>query len=306
MSKKSRNKTVPQVSILTELGIVGCDPVEPVILAALVQQDPLLLVGRHGTGKSFLLSRLSSALGLEHRHYNASLLSFDDLVGYPLPDASGALRYVQTPASIWGADAVVFDEISRCRPEVQNKLFSIIHERKVQGIALEKLRFRWSAMNPPPQDEAAGDYTGSEPLDRALADRFAFVTEFPEWTAFTAEQQEALILTEDTAPPESVCARLQSIISRARSSLATLRQSLAPALAGYVRMVCTLLHQGQVEVTPRRAVMLFRNIVGVHAVRLQTCSNTDLEDSVVIALAHSLCQRAYGESVPALKLMAAH
>ena len=133
MPKKSRNKAVPQVSILSELGIVGCDPVEPVILAALVQQDPLLLVGRHGTGKSFLLSRLSMALGLEHRHYNASLLSFDDLVGYPLPDASGALRYVQTPASIWGAEAVVFDEISRCRPEVQNKLFSIIHERKVRS-----------------------------------------------------------------------------------------------------------------------------------------------------------------------------
>jgi len=61
-----------------------------------------------------------------------------------------------------------------------------------------------------------------------------FVTEFPEWTAFTTEQQEALILTEDMAPPESVCLRLQYIISRARASLATVRQSLAPALAGYV------------------------------------------------------------------------
>jgi MoxR-like ATPase len=31
---------------------------------------------------------------------------------------------------------VFIDEISRCRPEVQNKLFSLIHERCVQGLPL--------------------------------------------------------------------------------------------------------------------------------------------------------------------------
>ena len=37
--------------ILERLGIVGMESVEPVILAALIQQDPLLLIGPHGTGK---------------------------------------------------------------------------------------------------------------------------------------------------------------------------------------------------------------------------------------------------------------
>ena len=118
--------------ILERLGIVGMESIEPVILAALIQQDPLLLIGPHGTGKSYLLNRLAAALRLQHRHYNASLLNFDDLVGYPLPNGSGGLGYIQTPA-IWGAQSVFIDEISRCRPEVQNKLFSIIHERCVQG-----------------------------------------------------------------------------------------------------------------------------------------------------------------------------
>ena len=52
----------------------------PVILAALTSGDPILLIGRSGTGKTFLLNSISEALGLEHRHYNASLISFDDLV----------------------------------------------------------------------------------------------------------------------------------------------------------------------------------------------------------------------------------
>jgi MoxR-like ATPase len=82
------------------------ESIEPVILAALIQQDPLLLIGPHGTGKSYLLNRLAASLRLQHRHYNASLLNFDDLVGYPLPNGSGGLDYIQTPASICGAVGV--------------------------------------------------------------------------------------------------------------------------------------------------------------------------------------------------------
>ncbi len=142
----------------------------------------MLLIGPHGTAKSYLLNRIAIALGLQWRHYNASLLNFDDLVGYPLPNGNGSLQYVQTPSSIWGAEVVFFDEISRCRPDLQNKLFPIIHERRVQGIALDKLIYRWSAMNPPlgELDDEQG-YRGSEPLDQALADRFAFVVEMPAW-----------------------------------------------------------------------------------------------------------------------------
>ncbi len=75
---------------LSRLGVYGFDAIEPVILAALVTEDPLLLIGPSGTGKTFLLNTLSEALGLEHRHYNASLISFDDLVGFPFPDKDGA------------------------------------------------------------------------------------------------------------------------------------------------------------------------------------------------------------------------
>jgi MoxR-like ATPase len=280
--------------------------VEPVILAALALGDPLLLIGPHGTGKSFLLNRLATALGLEHRHYNASLLSFDDLVGYPLPDQSGTLRYIQTPATIWGAEAVFFDEISRCRPEVQNKLFSIIHERRVQGIALDRLRYRWSAMNPPVTDDVS-DYSGSEPLDRALADRFAFITELPDWDALTSEQRQRVVLTDDRCPPsDASAARLKELVARARRVFDVLSKTLAASLSGYVSVVCSLLRQGGFDVTPRRAAMLFRNIVAVHGARLQAAPGAKLEDSACLALTHSLCQRAYGQKTPALKIGAAH
>ena len=149
----------PSNQLIRSLGIVGLDALEPVILAALASETPLLLVGTHGTAKSLLLCRMCEGLGLVWRHYNASLVNYDDLIGYPLPDASGTLSFVQTPASVWNAQAVFIDEISRARPDMLNRLFPIIHERKVQGLALPSLRYRWAAMNPPADPEAVTSET---------------------------------------------------------------------------------------------------------------------------------------------------
>ncbi len=77
------NNKVP--SLLSGIGLFGLSQLEPVIVVALAIEEPLLLIGPHGTGKSLLLTRIAEALDLDFRHYNASLLNFDDLVGFPLP-----------------------------------------------------------------------------------------------------------------------------------------------------------------------------------------------------------------------------
>jgi MoxR-like ATPase len=292
--------------ILERLGIVGMESVEPIILAALIQQDPMLLIGPHGTGKSYLLNRLAAAMQLEHRHYNASLLNFDDLVGYPLPNGSGSLDYIRTPASIWGAQSVFIDEVSRCRPEVQNKLFSIVHERCVQGIPLRGLIYRWSAMNPPVSDDGDSPYAGSEPLDRALADRFAFVLELPDWQRLGQDEQERLILTADAPLHAGAAARLAAVVEAGRSVAGRIHESLSQVLARYVRIVCALLRQANLVLSPRRAVMLLRNIAGVHAARLLGAADADPVASAFLALRHSLPQRATGEAVNETSVLAAH
>ena len=183
---KTKPETVAKLppSLLTRpLGLEGWTQLEPVLLAALAAEAPLLLIGSHAAAKSFLLERLARALRLEYRFYNASLVNFDDLVGIPVPDEEQkSLRYIHTPTAIWDAEVGFIDELNRTRPELQNKLFPIIHERRVQGETLKRLRFRWAAMNPPPNpdsDESAAAYLGAEPLDPALADRFAFLIPVP-------------------------------------------------------------------------------------------------------------------------------
>ncbi|MBK8067104.1 MAG: AAA family ATPase [Rhodanobacteraceae bacterium] len=305
-AKNTVSAAVGSKGWLERLGLIGLSSIEAPLLAALVTQDPLLLIGAHGTAKSLLLTRVAQALGLEFRHYNASLLNFDDLVGFPLPGKDGSLAYAHTPASIWGAGAVIFDEISRCRPDIQNKLFPIIHERRVQGIALDALRYRWAAMNPPGTEDDDNGYAGSEPLDAALADRFASVIEMPPWAQFTLAQQLAVIRARDTPVRAADAQFLIDLIGRTRANLEAFPDSFADAAAQYVQTVAALLAQVGLALSPRRANLLYRGVLAVNAAALAIDPNADVSDQTLLALRSSLPQRAQGIAIPEIKLLAAH
>jgi hypothetical protein len=103
-------------SLVCPLGVVGYDTLELALLAALATGEPLLLVSDHGAAKSLLLVRLANALVLVLRHYNASILQFDDLIGFPIPDRDGAIRYAAPPGTIREAEVAFFAGIGRCRP----------------------------------------------------------------------------------------------------------------------------------------------------------------------------------------------
>jgi len=287
------------------LGLYGLHSITPVLLAALATESPLLLIGPHGTAKSLLLTRIAQALGLSFRHYNASLLNFDDLVGFPVPGKNAGLDYLRTPAAIWGAQAVIFDEISRCRPDIQNKLFPIIHERKVQGLDLQGLRYRWSAMNPPSADDSDNGYLGSEPLDAALADRFAFIVEMPRWDHLSEREQLAIITSGDV-PALVEDQQLKAILERAKAAIDVMRATLSPAVANYVRTLAALLSSASISLSPRRCTMLHRNVLAVLACASLCSPALSASDAALLALNCALPQKAQGLEIAAVKLLAAH
>ena len=290
-------------SYLTALGAYGFRDLEPILLAALVSEDPILLIGKSGTGKTFLLNSISEALGLEHRHYNASLVSFDDLVGFPYPDeAREGIRFLETPATIWTAESVLVDEISRCKPEHQNRFFSLVHERRVQGIALEKLRYRWAAMNPSSPDQGGSEaYLGSEPLDPALADRFAVVVEVGDWEQLSLKDRQRV------ANPAGEGARSddggllhRKVAGWRREFLKRLSATPKPML-DYACAVTTALGEASIRVSPRRARLLVRTLLAATIVAGET--NERLFREVFRC---SLPHIAWGETPSAAAVEAAH
>lgn len=285
--------------LLRPLGLEGWDELEPVVLASLCAEAPLLLVGPHGSAKSFALERLAASLGLRFRAYNASLLHFDDLVGIPLPDESGkGLRYVSTPTSIWDAEVVFIDELNRTRPELQNKIFPIVHERRVQGVSLTALRHRWAAMNPPVREETRpgeANYLGAEPLDPALADRFAFVVEAPSWGELSTAQQKR-VLQGSLRQGGQPLADVKPFVERARRWFLLLREAAPARLVDYfVALEQQRRSAGAVPFSTRRMAMLLQNALAVQAARAALAEvaggevavrTVDWETSVWLAFLH--------------------
>ena len=255
------NASVP--SRLARLGVFGFDAVEPVILAALVTEDPLLLIGPSGTGKTYLLNTLSETLGLEHRHYNASLISFDDLVGFPYPNPDGdGVRFLETPATVWGAQSVLIDEISRCKPEHQNRLFALVHERRVQGIALPNLRWRWAAMNPCSTDQwSAQDYVGSEPLDPALADRFALFVTAADWADLDEGERRGVADPGGEGRVAGDDGALRKEVDAWRATFVQRLEACPEIVVGYAIAATTALNAANIRISPRRARLLARSLL---------------------------------------------
>ena len=308
-SSASTSSTPTHRDLIARLGLIGLSSLEPVVLASLATRSPLLLIGPHGSGKSLLLERLALALGLSWRHYNAALVNFDDLVGYPLPDERGQLRFVQTPASVWGAQCVFIDEISRARLDVQNRLFPIIHEKRVQGIALDALEHRWAAMNPPSAEDDGDDapvYAGSQPLDLALADRFALQARVPDWRVFGEKDQEAVIRAAHQAPDPQAGAQWAAAVQATRDRVPMVQAQWGPSIARYVRLLAALLAEAGALLSARRAGMLAGNVAAVHAARLSADAEARIEDSAWIASLNSMPFAAAGGRLQDAKLLACH
>jgi len=269
---RTKTATVPKTvrqEWLPQMGVYGFGSSETLVLASLVTGDPLMLIGQSGTGKTYLLNSLSEALGLEHRHYNASLISFDDLVGFPYPEQDkGTVRFLETPATIWGAESVLIDEISRCKPEHQNRLFSIIHERRVQGILLERLVYRWAAMNPCNNDQDGSEaYSGSEPLDPALADRFGLFVRAGEWAEFSDAEKLAIANPAGEGAKSPRSDDLKTRINAWRLQFQLELERCPDLILNYTSAVVTHLNTAQVRISPRRSRFLARSLLAATIVR---------------------------------------
>ena len=293
-----------QPSYLAALDVFGFEKIEPAILAALVTQDPLLLIGRSGTGKTYLLNSLSEELGLEHRHYNASLISFDDLVGFPFPDEdSGGVKFLETPATVWNAESVLIDEISRCKPEHQNRLFSLVHERKVQGISIPRLRFRWAAMNPCSADQGgAEDYSGSEPLDPALADRFSLFVWAVDWCDLSDEERLLVANPGGEGKISDGGGELKKKLPAWRKEFLAQVEDCPRFILEYVSRAVTEFNEfAEVRISPRRSRLLSRSLLA--AILIEGRASKSL---FKLILSCSVPHVAWGEVVKKEAIAAVH
>ena len=100
--------------------------------------------------------------------------------------------------------------------------------------------------------------------------------------------------------------RLKNLLSLAERILAGLSEEFAAGVARYVQTVVALLIQAGIDLSPRRANLLYRNVLAVNAAALALDPNCSATDATLLALRCSLPQAAFGVTVSEIKLLSAH
>ncbi len=144
---------------------------------------PVLLVGRHGIGKSEYLESWARDRGLAPFVLDLSLLEATDLTGIPYLDR-GTTRFAP-PATLPPSDAreptlLVPEELNRCDRSVRQPCLQLLTTRRLNEYRLPAGCFLAACVNPP---ETGYDV---DEIDEALASRFVTIHVEPERRAWLA------------------------------------------------------------------------------------------------------------------------
>ncbi|MFF4695259.1 AAA family ATPase [Streptomyces chattanoogensis] len=179
--------------------------------------QPVLLWGEPGIGKSAGLQQLAAGLGLPLETVIASVHEPSDFAGLPIVGDDPAVTGVPMAPPDWavrltraGAGLLFFDELSSAPPAVQAALLRVVLERRVGSLVLPEAVRIVAAANPP--SSAADGWHLSPPL----ANRFVHL----DWThdPRTVARGMAGTWPEVTVPVVDP-ARVPGAVARARGAI---------------------------------------------------------------------------------------
>jgi len=308
--------------ILRTIGIIGWSGIEDFILSALVLGDGVLLIGSHGSAKTYLCKRLAEALGVKFQKIDTSKAEFEDLIGFINPGAlfHGKFEYVKTNLSIAEKDFVFLDEINRAQPGMQSKFLEIIYNRELMG---EKTNIKWifAAMNP------SEGYSGAEPVDIAFASRFVFFLPVPDAVSMKQDEIESIILNEAdndgialktfwnrnpdrTKEKRKQNPQLVEFLKKAVNEYYSVSETYSRSIVKYLFFFSKVFHkEAGITIDGRRLSMLRRSALAWIAVRRVKGNGTRQEESVSAVmrkiLPYCFPDPVYGRQISNLKFEAA-
>jgi hypothetical protein len=156
---KDNNITIPRLP--------AGDPVIHFIMANYRANQPVLLEGRHGVGKSSLFEEAARRLGIDVVVFDLSLMEAADLTGLPHRGEDGRTHYAP-PARLPkdGKGVVVFEELNRASELTRTPCLQLCTARRLNDYLLPAGWVPMAAINP------RRDGYFVDELDTSLTSRF--------------------------------------------------------------------------------------------------------------------------------------
>lgn len=135
----------------------------------------VLLIGKHGVGKTAIIKQCFTNHNLKWRYFSASTMDpWVDFIGVPkeMTDERGQRVLELVRPAVFAHDeveALFFDELNRAPKKVRNAVMELIQFRSINGKEFKNLKVIWGAINPDDDEQAQYDV---EKLDPAQLDRF--------------------------------------------------------------------------------------------------------------------------------------
>lgn len=150
--------------------------------------QPLLLIGPHGIGKSDLFKTASQRIGIDFISRDLSLMEPSDLVGIPQVDENGRTRFA-APAFLptEGRGLLTIEEINRAPRYMVAPCLQLLTERRLNDYVLPPGWIPMASMNPGGKDYHVDD------LDPALLSRMVQVeikADVKQWAYWARSQGE--------------------------------------------------------------------------------------------------------------------
>ncbi|MFD7099923.1 sigma 54-interacting transcriptional regulator [Streptomyces xanthophaeus] len=195
----------------------GTDHQLEALALAVTANQPVLLWGEPGIGKSAGMHRLAASLGVELETVIASVHEPSDFAGLPVVGDDPATTGVPMAPPDWavrlartGHGLLFFDELSSAPPAVQAALLRVVLERRVGSLELPAAVRIVAAANPPAS--AADGWHPSPPL----ANRFVHL----DWTHDPRTVARGMAGTwPEAAVPAVDPARVPGSVARARGAV---------------------------------------------------------------------------------------
>jgi hypothetical protein len=170
----------------------------------------VMLIGRHGVGKTAMVKEAFESHGLRWKYFSASTMDpWVDFIGVPREtrDENDEIPYLELVRPKMFRDdtveAIFIDEYNRAPKKVRNAVMELIQFGSINGHEFKNLRMVWIAINP-----NDGEYD-TDGMDPAQEDRFHFHVEVPFKPSKTylankygAHQSNAACLWWDSLPKE--------------------------------------------------------------------------------------------------------
>jgi hypothetical protein len=141
----------------------------------------VLLVGKHGTGKTSLIQKVFGEQCKNWLYFSGSTLDpWVDFVGVPKEiekNGENVLSFVlpekMTDPTV---EAIFIDEYNRSHKKIRNSVMELIQFKSINGRKFPNLKVVWAAINPSEDEDESYDV---EQLDPAQEDRFQIKIKVP-------------------------------------------------------------------------------------------------------------------------------